>query len=163
MPSAPPSESLFAAVRAGDAAHLEALLAAGADPNPFDPQGRTPLMLAAEQGAEALVRGLLAHGADVTLPDRLGEGALSKAAAHGHERVARLLFPHASREEQELAITLLRVGTDLSSPPDDPPAVEPGGLRHRLATAGAYVTGKLGGGTERLERLQRAEKNTKKP
>jgi uncharacterized protein len=156
-----PSESLFDAVRAGDAAHLKALLTGGADPNPFDAEGRTPLMLAAEQGAEALVRTLLDHGADATLPDRMGEGALAKAAAHGHERVARMIFPFAPREEQELALTLLRVGTDLSPLPRESTS-EPGGLRHRLATAGAYVTGKLGGSTERLERLQRAEKHTKK-
>jgi len=154
--------SLFDAVKAGDLERLEALLAGGADPNPFDAEGRTPLVLAAERGEEALVRGLLAHGADPSLPDRMGEAALTKAAAHGHGRVATLLYPLASRDEQDMARALLQVGTDFFALPRAQ-APSPEGLRHKLASAGAYVTGKIGGDTERLERMQRAEKNAKKP
>ncbi len=153
--------TLFDAGRAGDLERLEALLVGGADPNPFDAEGRTPLALAAEQGEEALVSALLARGADPGLPDRLGEVPLLKAAAHGHGRVAALLYPRASRDEQEMARALLQVGTDFFTQSRAAPTAPPG-LGHRLATAGAYVAGKLGGSTERLERMQRAEKNNKK-
>jgi ankyrin repeat protein len=156
--------SLFDAVAAGDLARVEALLASGADPNPFDAEGRTPLILAAGNGHEDLVRTLLAGGADPILTDRMGESALTRAAAHGHGRVAALLYPHASEDEQALARTLLKVGTDFFNLPRAPPP-PPDDFRRKLASAGAYLSSKLGDNnpTERLERLRRAEKNAKKP
>ncbi|WNZ62579.1 ankyrin repeat domain-containing protein [Myxococcus sp. MxC21-1] len=42
--------SLFDAVLAGDRDAVESHLSAGADPNPFDEEGRTPLMAAARAG-----------------------------------------------------------------------------------------------------------------
>ncbi|QRK11871.1 ankyrin repeat domain-containing protein [Archangium violaceum] len=155
--------SLFDAVMAGDLARVEALLAAGADPNPFDADGRTPLMVAAENGHEELVRTLLAAGADPILTDRMSESALTKAAAHGHGRVAALLYPHASEDDQAMARTLLQVGTDFFTLPREQPQ-PPDDFRRKLASAGAYIAGKLGdhSPTERLERLRRAEKNSKK-
>ncbi len=155
--------SLFDAVRAGDRPRLQAMLDAGADPNPFDAEGRTPLMIAAEQGDEPLVLALLDGGADPILTDRIGESALTKAAAHGHARIASLLYPHGSEDEQAMARTLLRVGTDFFKlPRSAPPPVDP--MRRKLATASAYVSNKLGhtAPSERLERLERAEKNSKK-
>ncbi|WNG32845.1 hypothetical protein F0U61_03855 [Archangium violaceum] len=155
--------SLFDAVTAGDLARVEALLSSGADPNPFDSEGRTPLMVAAENGHEALVRTLLAAGADPILTDRMSESALIKASAHGHGRVAALLYPHASEEDQAMARTLLQVGTDFFKLPREQPQ-PPDDFRRKLASAGAYIAGKLGDNspTERLERLHRAEKNSKK-
>lgn len=155
--------SLFDAVAAGDLARVEELLAGGADANPFDAEGRTPLMAAAENGSEALVRALLAGGADPILTDRMGESALTKAAAHGHGRVAALLYPHASEEDQAMARTLLRVGTDFFNLPRSQPE-PPDDFRRKLASAGAYIADKLGDSSpaERLERLRRAEKNSKK-
>jgi ankyrin repeat protein len=155
--------SLFDAVVAGDLTRVEALLASGADPNPFDAEGRTPLMLAAERGEEEVAQVLLAGGADPTLTDRLGESALTKAAAHGHRRLATLFYPHASRDDQDMARALLQVGTDFFSLPREAPP-PPDGLMRKLASASAYLSGKLGDDvpTQRLERLERAEKNSKK-
>ncbi len=155
--------SLFDAVAAGDLARVQVLLDGGADPNPFDAEGRTPLMVAAQHGREDLVQCLLAGGADPTLTDRLGETALGKAAAHGHPRIAALLYPHSSEDDQMMARTLLQVGTDFFNLPRQPPP-PPDELHRKLASAGAYLTGKLGDNTltERMERLERAEKNDKK-
>jgi ankyrin repeat protein len=155
--------SLFDAVAAGDLARVQVLLDSGADPNPFDAEGRTPLIVAAENGDEALVKALLAGGADPILTDRVGETALGKAAAHGHARVAAILYPLASEDDQMMARTLLRVGTDFFNLPREP-APPPDEFRRKLASAGAYVASKLGDNapTERLERLARAEKNAKK-
>jgi ankyrin repeat protein len=155
--------SLFEAVRAGDLARVQALLDAGEDPNPFDDEGRTPLMLAAENGREDLVLALLDGGTDPILVDRVGETALAKAAAHGHARIAALLYPYASEDEQLMARTLLKVGTDFFNLPRSPPP-PPDELRRKLASASAYIAGKLGdtAPAQRLERLERAEKNSKK-
>jgi uncharacterized protein len=155
--------SLFDAVLAGDLARVQELLDGGADPNPFDSEGRTPLMIAAEHGREELVRALLAGGSDPILTDRVGETALGKAAAHGHGRVAALLYPLASEDEQLMARALLKVGTDFFNLPADP-APPPDEFRRKLASASAYLAGKLGDDspTQRLERLRRAEKNSKK-
>ncbi|HLM45230.1 MAG TPA: ankyrin repeat domain-containing protein, partial [Myxococcaceae bacterium] len=110
-----------------------------------------------------LVQCLLAGGADPSLTDRIGETALGKAAAHGHARIAALLYPHSSEDEQMMARTLLKVGTDFFNLPREPQP-PPDELHRKLASAGAYITGKLGDTklTERLERLERAEKNNKK-
>ncbi|WP_343213378.1 ankyrin repeat domain-containing protein [Archangium violaceum] len=155
--------SLFDAVLAGDLARVQVLLDGGADPNPFDAEGRTPLMLAAELGREDIVRSLLAGGADPILTDRVGETALGKAAAHGHGRIAAILYPLASEDEQLMARALLKVGTDFFNLPAQP-AQPPDEFRRKLASASAYIAGKLGDDSpsQRLERLHRAEKNSKK-
>ncbi|MCP3136681.1 ankyrin repeat domain-containing protein [Pyxidicoccus xibeiensis] len=154
--------SLFDAVRAGDRAALMAQLDAGADPNPFDAEGRTPLMAAARAGRADLVRLLLEAGADPELTDSLGEPALIMAAAHGHVEVCKLLLPHAKDDERDLARTLLS-GIGITDLRLDPSSVPPDDLRRKLASAGAYVAGKLGddGPTKRLERALRAEKPRK--
>ncbi|NMO16120.1 ankyrin repeat domain-containing protein [Pyxidicoccus fallax] len=155
--------SLFDAVLAGDREAVKSKLAAGADPNPFDSEGRTPLMAAARKGRADIVRLLLEAGADPELTDSLGETALIMAAAHGNADVCRLLLPHAKDDERDLARTLLSgVGiTDLRPEPNVPP---PDDFRRKLASAGAYVAGKLGddGPTKRLERALRSEKPPKR-
>ncbi|MBU8895644.1 ankyrin repeat domain-containing protein [Corallococcus sp. M34] len=154
--------SLFDAVSAGDRAAVLAQLDAGADLNPFDLEGRTPLMLAAREGQTDLVGLLLEAGADPILTDSIGETPLIMAAAHGHAEVCRLLLPHARADEKDLARTLLS-GLGLGHIPMDPPAVPPDSFRRKLASAGAYVAGKLGddGPAKRLERALRAEKQRK--
>ncbi|WP_164011340.1 ankyrin repeat domain-containing protein [Pyxidicoccus trucidator] len=154
--------SLFDAVLAGDREAVKSQLAARADPNPFDAEGRTPLMAAARAGRADIVRLLLEAGADPELTDSLGETALIMGAAHGHAEVCKLLLPHAKDDEKDLARTLLSgIGiTDLRTEPSVPP---PDSLHRKLASAGAYVAGKLGddGPTKRLERALRSEKPRK--
>ncbi|RKH64927.1 ankyrin repeat domain-containing protein [Corallococcus llansteffanensis] len=155
--------SLFDAVTAGDRAALAAQLDAGADPNPFDSQGRTPLMVAAREGRDDLVRLLLEAGAEPTLPDKLGETAFITAAAYGHVKVCALLASKATDDEKDLARTLL-ANQGLTELPSRPSEIAPDDFRRKLASAGAYVAGKLGDGdtTKRLERVLRSEKGADK-
>ena len=162
--------SLFDAVRAGDVSQVEELLAEGEDPNALGERGRTPLMVAAEAGHESVVRVLLAAGAEPSFTDALGETALVMAAAHGHADVCKLLLPHAREDEKDLARQLLAGFGDLSELPRGPvepqaPPTRKEGFLRKLASAGAFVTGKLGddGATKRLDRVLRSEKERNKP
>lgn len=156
--------SLFDAIRAGDEAQVEELLAAGEDANLLGERGRTPLMAAAESGNARIVRAVLAAGGEPFLTDSMGENALIIAAAHGHAAVCQLLMPHATEDERDMARRLLRDAgkTELPpGPPDEGPG--PSETRRKLAAASAYVANKLGdtAPTQRLARLLRSEKSRK--
>jgi ankyrin repeat protein len=77
------SDQLFAAARAGDAALIESLIAAGAAVDAVDEAGETPLMHAAFHGHLAAVEALLAAGADVNAQSPQGWTALARAAYNG--------------------------------------------------------------------------------
>ncbi|MFJ4688127.1 ankyrin repeat domain-containing protein [Streptomyces sp. NPDC088789] len=87
------SAELIAAVRGGDTAAVERLLAAGADPSARDDaSGLTVLMIAAGQADPASVRALIGAGADVLTADRRGGAtALHKACQGGSLDVVRAL------------------------------------------------------------------------
>jgi uncharacterized protein len=83
---------LLIASKSGDAAMIETLAAAGADPNGTTANGTTPLMLASAAGKPAAVKALLDHGADVNAKEAVkGETALTFAAAFGRADVIRVL------------------------------------------------------------------------
>ena len=90
--SAAQSPALHRAVKAGDLAGLTRMLAAGADVNARDNQGRTALMYAVDKGYVLLVEPLLAAQADpnVRAPD--GATALFIAAVHGHSEIITMLM-----------------------------------------------------------------------
>lgn len=69
-----------ALARLDDRAILESLLNAGANPDPADASGDTPLHVAAERGADATVAWLLAHGADPSRRDDDDVTPLHRAA-----------------------------------------------------------------------------------
>ncbi len=77
------SQELFAAARAGDAARIERLIAAGADPHGVDEAGETALMHAAHHGHVATVAVLVAAGVDVNAASGQGWTALARAAYNG--------------------------------------------------------------------------------
>jgi antitoxin (DNA-binding transcriptional repressor) of toxin-antitoxin stability system len=88
-----PGEALREAARAGDAARIEALLAAGAPVDAPARYGQTPLYFAAEKGHLAVVRLLLDRGANVNAGDRFfGASVLDMALAGRHREVALLLL-----------------------------------------------------------------------
>jgi uncharacterized protein len=78
----------------GNAAILNRLMQAGADPNaPISQTGDTPLMIAARTGTIDAVRVLLDHGAKVNVKETWGgTTALMWAVSERHPDVARLLL-----------------------------------------------------------------------
>jgi ankyrin repeat protein len=76
----------------GNAALIEALLAAGASANTVVSKGQTVLMTAARTGNPAAARVLIEHGADVNAREsQLGETALMWAASENQAEVVTLL------------------------------------------------------------------------
>ncbi|HTK29864.1 MAG TPA: ankyrin repeat domain-containing protein [Vicinamibacterales bacterium] len=83
---------LLMAATNGDAAMIDALVSAGADPKAANGNGTTALMLAAASGHADAVTLLLDRGADVNARDRAKqESALMFAAAAGNADVVRVL------------------------------------------------------------------------
>ena len=84
--------AIFEAIRAGDGAALQRMLASGADANLRDDTGATPLMYAAEYGSAADLRLLLDRGAEPNAANQYGATALMWAA--GDTDKVRLLVEH---------------------------------------------------------------------
>ncbi|CAI5482302.1 unnamed protein product [Closterium sp. Yama58-4] len=125
-------EPWWTAVRRGDDAKIEELLAEGRDVNAVDGNGRSALLFAAGLGNEKLVRKLLEEGADVAWQDKEGYSALHIAAGYVHSTIVRALLDHRADPEQEdkqqrspliLAEQLLKAT----------PANNPGAFARRLA------------------------------
>jgi ankyrin repeat protein len=79
------------ATHTGDAASLEAQLAAGADVDSLDRHGQSALMLAARSGHLAAVQVLIRAGADLDRTAKFGLSATMLAVINHHESVARAL------------------------------------------------------------------------
>jgi hypothetical protein len=90
------ARELTDAVESGDAARVEALLAAGARADAPTREGQTPLMRAAALGYEDIARALLEAGADADARRSDGFTPLILAVFNGHERVARLLLTYGA-------------------------------------------------------------------
>lgn len=86
-----PPAGLAAAVKTGELAAVEALLAAGAEIGERDEDDWAPLDWAAGQGSPPLVRALLAAGADPLATGADGHTAYQVALAAGRVEAARLL------------------------------------------------------------------------
>lgn len=76
---------------------LQAMLDRGVSPNLRDRNGRTLLMLAAENGHHDTVRMLLERGADPNARSALGETALELAQRRGDLETVRLLQRYAKK------------------------------------------------------------------
>ena len=92
---------LFEAVKMGDIAAVEALLAKGADVNAKDKYGGTPLHVASKKGKKDIAELLLAKGADVNAKSKYGDSPLHKVAGaydpyHTHKDVVTLLLANGA-------------------------------------------------------------------
>jgi ankyrin repeat protein len=88
---------LIMACRNGNAAMIQALVAAGADPNAVDEHGTTPLMAAASSGSVDALKVLVEHGAEVNAKEGgHGQTALMFAAALGRDAAIRFLTEHGA-------------------------------------------------------------------
>jgi ankyrin repeat protein len=89
---------LSEAAALGNAAIIESLLKAGANPNTRDTSdGETVLMVTARSGNADAVRALLNHGADVNATESYrNQTALMWAAAERHADVVKILLEHGA-------------------------------------------------------------------
>jgi uncharacterized protein len=90
--SAVASEPLFDAVKAGDTASVERLLASGAEVDSRDRDQATPLIAASLSDQPAVAELLLSKGADVMARNAGGFTPLHAAAYSGSVRIAELLL-----------------------------------------------------------------------
>jgi ankyrin repeat protein len=95
---APPrhSHDLFATAESGDMPELNRMLAAGADINARDDEGKSPLYFAAKAGHAEAAEALIARGAEVDARMKGGYTPLFAAAAEGHLRATRVLLDHGA-------------------------------------------------------------------
>ena len=82
---------LHSALRVGDLESAKLLIEAGAPINRQDPEGETPLMIAASIGMDDMVSLLLKHGAKKNLKDKSGRTARTRALSGGKINTASLL------------------------------------------------------------------------
>ena len=91
--TAPTETGLHEAIVAGDLASVEALLAAGADPNVKEPSGgSSPLITASMFGRSAEAMALIEAGADVDQRNDDGSTALITAAFMAHPEIVQALL-----------------------------------------------------------------------
>ena len=90
----PSSEDLIEAAREGDLHSVRRLIARRVDVNSVDPQGRTPLMLAAAAGEAGVAALLIEAGAKLNVKSKNGETALMNAAKRGDSETVALLIEH---------------------------------------------------------------------
>lgn len=153
--------TLLEAVETGSVDEVKAALAAKPDVNQLGAGRTTPLIIAAGRGDLELVKLLLDAGAEARWRDDTDETALLKAAANGHFEVARALSPHADDEERELARSFLAAFGASHAPEFH---YDGGGLKRKAVEVAARAANFVGHDDPlgRVERLQRAEQNSKK-
>lgn len=156
--------TLFEAVQAQDAEALKKLASEVRDLNEAFEGGKTALIEAAKTGQLELVQLLVEAGADPDLRDDEKENALLKAAANGELEVVHYLAPHATEDDRDLARAFLKAHGKSHGPEFQPPPEDFGKLKRAAATASARISKFVGHDSpgERLDRVDRAEKNRKK-
>jgi ankyrin repeat protein len=127
---------LIFAAETGNAAMLDALLKAGADPKIASSTGVTPLMMAAKSGKADAVRLLIERGADVNAKEPVrGETALMFATAYNRvDAMKALIDKGADVKEATKVVDLTRV-----SPEDE------AFIRQQIAQFGGQAQGGRGG------------------
>lgn len=108
-----PSINLYRAIQGGDLDQLKRHIYWGTDINKPDPQGQTPLHVAAGRGRLIIARELLKSGADPNALNAAEETPLQAALSQGKTQVADVLLEGGAKDEpQELLFFLVRSGVD---------------------------------------------------
>lgn len=92
-----PSLALYPAIERGDIAQIERHIKWGTDLNQTNPDGSTPLHVAAKAGRWVVVKLLLKHGADIDILDREGHTPLHNAVMAGRTQVAEMLIKRGAK------------------------------------------------------------------
>lgn len=88
-----PRNKLHVAATVGYLQDTKAILSSGSiSVNQIDPEGWTPVMVAADRGFSRIVRVLMDNGAEVSVSARDGNTALISAAQRGHLAVVQMLL-----------------------------------------------------------------------
>lgn len=121
---------LVLASQTGNADIIEALLAAGADPNGANDLGTTPLMLAAASGRADAVKALLDHGAQVNARELShGQTALMFAAALNRDAAVRMLLQRGA--DPAIATNAVLPGKPGPETPENKPDEEKAGANKK--------------------------------
>jgi ankyrin repeat protein len=96
--------ALHEAVKKGDLALVESLLASGSDPNSLDQGGSSPLENAILQGCFPLVNLLLDNGANPNQPTSLNYSYLHLAAMKNYVNIAKLLIAKGAEVNATTAV-----------------------------------------------------------
>lgn len=109
------STPLALAARSGDTRQIRALVAAGADPNAYDPGGNdwTPLLNAVHKHQLASAEALIAAGADPNRAAPSGLTPLEMAAGYGHADMVALLLRHGARATSDAFDAALSGANDI--------------------------------------------------
>jgi len=108
-----PTINLYRAIHIGDLDQIKRHIYWGTDVNQPDPQGETPLHVAARRGRLIIARELLKSGADPNARNRAGETPLQVALTGGKTQLASVLFEEGAKDDpQDLLFALVRAGVD---------------------------------------------------
>ncbi len=97
--SAQHEANLWEAVARGDLGTLQQALDAGVDPDVLEPNGATPLIVAAMFGRTELVRFLIDNEASLDIQNNDGATALHVASLFGHPQTVKLLLAGGAARE----------------------------------------------------------------
>ncbi len=96
-----PSIALYPAIQRGDIAQIERHIKWGTDLNQVNPDGSTPLHVAAKAGRWVVVKLLLKHGADINILDKQKNTPLHNAVMSGRTQVAEMLIKQGATFEAD--------------------------------------------------------------
>ncbi len=99
-----PTISLYLALQRGDIDQIERHIFWKTDINKLEPNGQTPLHIAAKQGQQIIIKLLLKHGADINSKDSKGKSPLYAAIMSGRTQAADLLIRSGARFNPDLLL-----------------------------------------------------------